>query len=132
MLFILTGMIGNNPPRPTMPSGDWGTQGAAVRVTCAATTSAMNRPIQGGMIRNPTSNLPLRPSGQPGPRQMLQSQVMNMGKLNPNHSTFCFELVLYRYNDSPEAISCQIFAVKRTLRMQKTESVQGIYYFINL
>ncbi|KAF7246344.1 Nuclear receptor coactivator 2 [Varanus komodoensis] len=41
------GMIAGNTPRPSMPSGDWGAQGAAVRVTCAATTSAMNRPIQG-------------------------------------------------------------------------------------
>ncbi|KAJ6664006.1 hypothetical protein lerEdw1_008960 [Lerista edwardsae] len=72
------GMIANNTPRPTMPSGDWGNQAAAVRVTCAATTSAMNRPVQGGMIRNPTSSLPMRPSSQPGPRQMLQTQVMNM------------------------------------------------------
>ncbi|XP_067409736.1 nuclear receptor coactivator 2 isoform X2 [Emydura macquarii macquarii] len=74
-----TGMVGGNTPRPTMPSGDWGAQGSAVRVTCAATTSAMNRPIQGGMIRNPTASIPMRPSSQPGPRQMLQSQVMNMG-----------------------------------------------------
>ncbi|KAM9164915.1 nuclear receptor coactivator 2 isoform 1-T4 [Pangshura tecta] len=74
-----TGMVGGNTPRPAMPSGDWGAQGSAVRVTCAATTSAMNRPIQGGMIRNPTTSIPMRPSSQPGPRQMLQSQVMNMG-----------------------------------------------------
>ncbi|XP_038244738.1 nuclear receptor coactivator 2 isoform X2 [Dermochelys coriacea] len=74
-----TGMVGGNTPRPAMPSGDWGAQGSAVRVTCAATTSAMNRPIQGGMIRNPTASIPMRPSSQPGPRQMLQSQVMNMG-----------------------------------------------------
>uniref|UniRef100_A0A8C3RXK3 Nuclear receptor coactivator n=1 Tax=Chelydra serpentina TaxID=8475 RepID=A0A8C3RXK3_CHESE len=72
-------MVGGNTPRPAMPSGDWGAQGSAVRVTCAATTSAMNRPIQGGMIRNPTASIPMRPSSQPGPRQMLQSQVMNMG-----------------------------------------------------
>ncbi|XP_034285841.1 nuclear receptor coactivator 2 isoform X2 [Pantherophis guttatus] len=73
------GMIAGNTPRPAMSSGDWGSQAAAVRVTCAATTSAMNRPIQGGMIRNPTSSLPLRPNSQAVPRQMLQSQVMNMG-----------------------------------------------------
>ncbi|XP_030409117.1 nuclear receptor coactivator 2 isoform X3 [Gopherus evgoodei] len=72
-------MVGGNTPRPAMPSGDWGAQGSAVRVTCAATTSAMNRPIQGGMIRNPATSIPMRPSSQPGPRQMLQSQVMNMG-----------------------------------------------------
>ncbi|KYO25986.1 nuclear receptor coactivator 2 isoform X2 [Alligator mississippiensis] len=74
-----TGMIGGNTPRPAMTSGEWGTPGSAVRVTCAATTNTMNRPIQGGMIRNPTASIPLRPSSQPAPRQMLQSQVMNMG-----------------------------------------------------
>ncbi|KAL8182037.1 UNVERIFIED_CONTAM: Nuclear receptor coactivator 2 [Gekko kuhli] len=73
------GMMSSNTPRPNLPSGDWGTQGAAVRVTCATTTSAMNRPVQGGMIRNPSSSLPVRPSSLSGPRQMLQSQVMNIG-----------------------------------------------------
>nr|XP_020144478.1 nuclear receptor coactivator 2 isoform X2 [Microcebus murinus] len=72
-------MIGSNASRPTMPSGEWAPQSSAVRVTCAATTSAMNRPIQGGMIRNPTANIPMRPNGQPGQRQMLQSQTMNIG-----------------------------------------------------
>ncbi|CAD7671920.1 unnamed protein product [Nyctereutes procyonoides] len=75
-----TGMIGSNASRPTMPSGEWAPQSSAVRVTCAAaTTSAMNRPIQGGMIRNPTASIPMRPNSQPGQRQMLQSQVMNIG-----------------------------------------------------
>ncbi|KAF5926315.1 hypothetical protein HPG69_011446 [Diceros bicornis minor] len=72
-------MIGSNAARPTMPSGEWAPQSSAVRVTCAATTSAMNRPIQGGMIRNPTASIPMRPNSQPGQRQMLQSQVMNIG-----------------------------------------------------
>ncbi|XP_004637592.1 nuclear receptor coactivator 2 isoform X4 [Octodon degus] len=72
-------MMGSNASRPTMPSGEWASQSAAVRVTCAATTSAMNRPIQGGMIRNPTASVPMRPNSQPGQRQMLQSQVMNIG-----------------------------------------------------
>lgn len=72
-------MIGSNASRPTMPSGEWAPQSAAVRVTCAATTSAMNRPSQGGLIRNPTASIPMRPSSQPGQRQMLQSQVMNIG-----------------------------------------------------
>nr|KAF6426621.1 nuclear receptor coactivator 2 [Molossus molossus] len=72
-------MIGSNTARPTMPSGEWAPQ-SSVRVTCAATASAMNRPIQGGMIRNPTASIPMRPSSQPGQRQMLQSQVMSLGK----------------------------------------------------
>lgn len=74
------GMISGSAPRPAMTSGDWGSQASAVRVTCAPTASAMNRPVQAGMIRNPTASIPLRPSNQPGPRQMLPSQVMNMGK----------------------------------------------------
>ncbi|KAM5210760.1 nuclear receptor coactivator 2 isoform 2-T12 [Hipposideros larvatus] len=72
-------MIGSNAARPSMPSGEWAPQSSAVRVTCAATTSAMNRSIQGAMIRNPTANIPMRPNSQPGQRQMLQSQVMNIG-----------------------------------------------------
>ncbi|XP_036596537.1 nuclear receptor coactivator 2 isoform X3 [Trichosurus vulpecula] len=43
-----TGMIGGNASRPAIPSGEWGSPGSTVRVTCPATTSAMNRPIQGG------------------------------------------------------------------------------------
>ncbi|XP_078208753.1 nuclear receptor coactivator 2 isoform X8 [Callithrix jacchus] len=72
-------MIGSSASRPTMPSGEWTPQSSAVRVTCAATTSAMNRPVQGGMIRNPAASIPMRPSSQPGQRQTLQSQVMNIG-----------------------------------------------------
>jgi len=74
------GMISGSAPRPAMTSGEWGSQASAVRVTCAPTASAMNRPVQAGLIRNPTASIPLRPSSQPGPRQMLPSQVMNMGK----------------------------------------------------
>ncbi|XP_040597364.1 nuclear receptor coactivator 2 isoform X2 [Mesocricetus auratus] len=72
-------MIGSSTSRPAMPSGEWAPQSSAVRVTCAATTGAMNRPIQGGMIRNPTASIPMRANSQPGQRQMLQSQVMNIG-----------------------------------------------------
>ncbi|XP_015849040.2 nuclear receptor coactivator 2 isoform X3 [Peromyscus maniculatus bairdii] len=72
-------MIGSSTSRPTMPSGEWAPPSSAVRVTCAATTGAMNRPIQGGMIRNPTASIPMRANSQPGQRQMLQSQVMNLG-----------------------------------------------------
>lgn len=72
-------MIGSSTSRPSMPSGEWAPQSPAVRVTCAATTGAMNRPVQGGMIRNPTASIPMRANSQPGQRQMLQSQVMNIG-----------------------------------------------------
>uniref|UniRef100_A0A8C6IJD7 Nuclear receptor coactivator n=1 Tax=Mus spicilegus TaxID=10103 RepID=A0A8C6IJD7_MUSSI len=72
-------MIGSSTSRPSMPSGEWAPQSPAVRVTCAATSGAMNRPVQGGMIRNPTASIPMRANSQPGQRQMLQSQVMNIG-----------------------------------------------------
>lgn len=72
-------MIGSSTSRPSMPSGEWAPQSPAVRVTCAATTGTMNRPIQGGMIRNPTASIPMRANSQPGQRQMLQPQVMNIG-----------------------------------------------------
>ncbi|XP_038966781.1 nuclear receptor coactivator 2 isoform X2 [Rattus norvegicus] len=72
-------MIGSSTSRSSMPSGEWAPQSPAVRVTCAATTGAMNRPIQGGMIRNPTASIPMRANSQPGQRQMLQPQVMNIG-----------------------------------------------------
>ncbi|NXA46484.1 NCOA2 protein, partial [Nothocercus julius] len=73
-----TGMMGGSAPRPAVASGDWGSQAPAARATCAPTTSALSRPIQGGLARNPAASVPLRPSSQPGPRQMLPSQVMNM------------------------------------------------------
>lgn len=82
------GMIGGSTSRPSMPSGEWAPQSPAVRVTCAATTGAMSRPVQGGMIRNPAASIPMRAGSQPGQRQMLQSQVMNIGKL----LTRCSEL----------------------------------------
>ncbi|XP_031222759.1 nuclear receptor coactivator 2 isoform X4 [Mastomys coucha] len=72
-------MIGSSTSRPSMPSGEWAPQSPAVRVTCAATTGAMNRPIQGGVIRNPAASIPMRANSQPGQRQMLQSQVMSIG-----------------------------------------------------
>ncbi|XP_029447306.1 LOW QUALITY PROTEIN: nuclear receptor coactivator 2 [Rhinatrema bivittatum] len=74
-----TGMIGGNAPRPVMPTGDWGPQGSAVRVTCTTTTNALNRSVQIGMIRNPTASIPMRLNSQPSLRQVSQSQVMNMG-----------------------------------------------------
>nr|XP_033789231.1 nuclear receptor coactivator 2 isoform X2 [Geotrypetes seraphini] len=72
------GMIPGSVPRPTISSGDWGAQNS-IRVTCTTTTSTMNRPIQVGMIRNPTAPVPMRLNSQSSLRQMPQSQVMNMG-----------------------------------------------------
>ncbi|NXW63867.1 NCOA2 protein, partial [Eurystomus gularis] len=74
-----TGMMGGSAPRPAMAAADWGGQAGAARVTCAPTAGAISRPVQAGMIRNPTASIPLRPGSQPAPRPMLPAQVMNMG-----------------------------------------------------
>lgn len=46
------------------------------------------------MIRNPTASIPMRPNSQPGQRQMLQPQVMNMGKVVPVLFAFQFDAFL--------------------------------------
>ncbi|XP_030882191.1 nuclear receptor coactivator 2 [Leptonychotes weddellii] len=96
-----TGMVGGNASRPTMPSGEWAPQSPAVRVTCAAPTSAVSRPVQGGMIRNP-----MRPSSQPGQRQMLPSQVMNLVVIL--FYVWPVRLSLYRqpFGSSPDDLLC--------------------------
>lgn len=72
------GMMGGNGPRPSLQATEWGSQASGVRAPCPTTNNAMNRPMQ-GMIRSPTSNMPMRPSNQTCPRPMMQSNFMNMG-----------------------------------------------------
>ncbi|XP_075069729.1 nuclear receptor coactivator 2 isoform X2 [Mixophyes fleayi] len=72
------GMMGGNGPRPAVQSTEWGSQTAPVRSACPTTGNAMSRPMQ-GMIRSPTSSIPMRPNSQTCPRPMMQSAVMNMG-----------------------------------------------------
>ncbi|KAM5156596.1 nuclear receptor coactivator 2 isoform 1-T2 [Mantella aurantiaca] len=72
------GMMGGNVPRPSLQTSEWGSQASGVRTACPPTSNAMGRPMQ-GMIRSPTSNMPMRPSNQTCPRPMMQSNVMNMG-----------------------------------------------------
>ncbi|XP_077126745.1 nuclear receptor coactivator 2 isoform X2 [Ranitomeya variabilis] len=73
------GMMGGNGSRPALQSPEWGSQTAnAVRATCPPSGNAMSRPMQ-GMIRSPTSNIPMRPTSQACPRPMMQSPVMSMG-----------------------------------------------------
>ncbi|XP_073535514.1 nuclear receptor coactivator 2 isoform X3 [Phyllobates terribilis] len=73
------GMIGGNGPRPALQSPEWGSQTSnPVRATCPTSGNAMSRPMQ-GMIRSPTSNIPMRPTSQSCPRPMMQSPVMSMG-----------------------------------------------------
>ncbi|KAG8441952.1 hypothetical protein GDO86_010944 [Hymenochirus boettgeri] len=73
-----TGVISGNGPRPAVKPGDWGSPGCTVRQACPTTGAAMNRPIH-DLIRSPAANISTRTGSQACPRQMLQSQVMNMG-----------------------------------------------------
>ncbi|XP_041103432.1 nuclear receptor coactivator 2-like isoform X3 [Polyodon spathula] len=80
--LINTGMLGGNPPRANMPSGDWGPLGAVVNSTNSAVSGTINRPMQpgaGGMVRNTAPGVPMRPNNQSGPRQMI-SQIMGMAQ----------------------------------------------------
>ncbi|KAM4028492.1 nuclear receptor coactivator 2 isoform 2-T6 [Anomaloglossus baeobatrachus] len=73
------GMMGGNGPRPALQSPEWSSQTAnPVRTTCPTTGNAMGRPMP-GMIRSPTSNIPMRPTSQACPRPIMQSPVMSMG-----------------------------------------------------
>ncbi|KAK1172764.1 nuclear receptor coactivator 2-like isoform X1 [Acipenser oxyrinchus oxyrinchus] len=80
---VNAGMFGDNPPRASMPSGEWGPQGAAVNSTNSAVSGTINRPMQPGargMVRNTAPGVSMRPNSQPGLRQMLPSQIMDMAQ----------------------------------------------------
>ncbi|XP_062338213.1 nuclear receptor coactivator 2-like isoform X2 [Osmerus eperlanus] len=69
-----SGMMSGGPPRQGMPQA-WGPQGPV--------GSVMGQGLQQGvgpghtrMVPNVTAGLPMRPSGQPGPRQMVPMQMM--------------------------------------------------------
>ncbi|XP_041103431.1 nuclear receptor coactivator 2-like isoform X2 [Polyodon spathula] len=90
--LINTGMLGGNPPRANMPSGDWGPLGAVVNSTNSAVSGTINRPMQpgaGGMVRNTAPGVPMRPNNQSGPRQMI-SQIMAQPDLDMGMSASQF------------------------------------------
>lgn len=80
--------MGNNGPRVGMQQDGWGAQGpgpvgsAASPATAAPTGqhSIQQGALHGRMVPNPGAGMPMRPNSQPGPRQMLQSQMMPNGK----------------------------------------------------
>ncbi|XP_066577069.1 nuclear receptor coactivator 2 isoform X2 [Amia ocellicauda] len=80
--LVNPGMLSGNPPRGSMQPGDWGSQGPAVSSASSAVAGTINRPLQqggagpGSMVRSSTPGVPMRPNSQPGPRQMLSSQIM--------------------------------------------------------
>ncbi|XP_039610565.1 nuclear receptor coactivator 2 isoform X2 [Polypterus senegalus] len=79
--LVNPGILGSNPPRSSMPSGDWGPQGPAVSSTSSGMSTAVNRTMQqgaGSMVRAPSTGVPIRPTGQQGPKPILSSQMMGM------------------------------------------------------
>uniref|UniRef100_A0A8C4RZ74 Nuclear receptor coactivator n=1 Tax=Erpetoichthys calabaricus TaxID=27687 RepID=A0A8C4RZ74_ERPCA len=79
------GILGSNPPRSSMPSGDWGPQGPAVSSTSSGMSTAVNRTMQqgaGSMVRAPSTGVPIRPTGQQGPKPILSSQMMAQSELD--------------------------------------------------
>nr|XP_023650423.1 nuclear receptor coactivator 2 isoform X1 [Paramormyrops kingsleyae]XP_023650424.1 nuclear receptor coactivator 2 isoform X1 [Paramormyrops kingsleyae] len=76
--MVSAGMLGANPPRGSMPGEAWGPQGPAVSNSMS---NSMSQPLQQGvgparMPPNSAAGIPMRPSSQPPPRQMLQPQMM--------------------------------------------------------
>lgn len=80
--------MGNNVSRVGMQQDGWGAQGPGPvgSATSPATAApAGQHPIPQGalharMVANSGTGMPMRPNSQPGPRQMLQSQMMTNGK----------------------------------------------------
>uniref|UniRef100_A0A673MCT2 Nuclear receptor coactivator 2 n=1 Tax=Sinocyclocheilus rhinocerous TaxID=307959 RepID=A0A673MCT2_9TELE len=83
-------VMGNNGPRVGMQQDSWGAQGpgpvgnAASPVTTAPTGqhSLTQGALHSRMVPNSGAGMPMRPSSQPGPRQMLQSQMMPNAQSN--------------------------------------------------
>ncbi len=89
LLFLfLKGVMGNNGPRVSMQQDGWGAQGhGPVRNTASPVTNAPTGQhslpqgaIHSRMVPNSGAGMPMRPNNQPGPRPMLQSQMMTNGK----------------------------------------------------
>ncbi|XP_073719859.1 nuclear receptor coactivator 2 isoform X3 [Misgurnus anguillicaudatus] len=88
--MVNAGVMGNTGPRGGMQQDGWGAQGpgpvgnAASPVT---TAPSGQHPLQQGALHarilpNNGAGMPMRPNSQPGPRQMLQSQMMPNAQSN--------------------------------------------------
>uniref|UniRef100_A0A671QJY8 Nuclear receptor coactivator n=1 Tax=Sinocyclocheilus anshuiensis TaxID=1608454 RepID=A0A671QJY8_9TELE len=87
---IMQILMGNNGPRVGMQQDGWGAQGpgpvgnAASPVTTAPAGqhSLPQGALHSRMVPNSGAGMPMRPNSQPGPRQMLQSQMMPNAQSN--------------------------------------------------
>ncbi|XP_039522637.1 nuclear receptor coactivator 2 isoform X1 [Pimephales promelas] len=88
--MVNAGAMGNNVSRVGMQQDGWGAQGPGPvgSATSPATAApAGQHPIPQGalharMVANSGTGMPMRPNSQPGPRQMLQSQMMTNAQSN--------------------------------------------------
>ncbi|XP_077100584.1 nuclear receptor coactivator 2 isoform X2 [Siphateles boraxobius] len=88
--MVNAGVMGNNVSRVGMQQDGWGAQGPGPvgSATSPATAApAGQHPIPQGalharMVANSGTGMPMRPNSQPGPRQMLQSQMMTNAQSN--------------------------------------------------
>lgn len=80
--------MGNNGARVGMQQDGWGAQGpgsvgSATSPATAAPAGQHSLPqgaLHARMVPNSGTGMPMRPNSQPGPRQMLQPQMMTNGK----------------------------------------------------
>uniref|UniRef100_A0A671QRA0 Nuclear receptor coactivator 2 n=1 Tax=Sinocyclocheilus anshuiensis TaxID=1608454 RepID=A0A671QRA0_9TELE len=113
LLFLfLKGVMGNNGPRVGMQQDGWGAQGpgpvgnAASPVTTAPAGqhSLPQGALHSRMVPNSGAGMPMRPNSQPGPRQMLQSQMMPNAQSNMDVESLVS--VSSMYSGSQEDVLC--------------------------
>ncbi|XP_051539037.1 nuclear receptor coactivator 2-like isoform X2 [Myxocyprinus asiaticus] len=88
--MVNAGVMENNGPRVGMQQDSWGAQGpgpisgAASPATAAPTGqhSLQQGALHARLVPNSVTGIPMRPNSQPGPRQMLQSQMMPNAQSN--------------------------------------------------
>ncbi|XP_065151044.1 nuclear receptor coactivator 2 isoform X3 [Paramisgurnus dabryanus] len=88
--MVNAGVMGNTGPRAGMQQDGWGAQGPGPVGNAASpitTAPSGQHPLQQGALHarilpNNGAGIPMRPNSQPGPRQMLQSQMMPNAQSN--------------------------------------------------
>ncbi|XP_067291125.1 nuclear receptor coactivator 2 isoform X2 [Pseudorasbora parva] len=88
--MVNAGVMGSNGQRVGMQQDGWGAQGpgpvgSATSPATAAPAGQHSLPqgaLHARMVANSGTGMPMRPSSQPGPRQMIQSQMMTNAQSN--------------------------------------------------
>uniref|UniRef100_Q98TW1-2 Isoform E20b of Nuclear receptor coactivator 2 n=1 Tax=Danio rerio TaxID=7955 RepID=Q98TW1-2 len=86
--MVNAGVMGNNGPRVGMQQDGWGAQGTVGSAASPATAAPAGQhslpqgALHSRMVPNPATGMPMRPNSQPGPRPMLQPQMMANAQSN--------------------------------------------------